>query len=79
VKKVVVKLEINMVVEAQDEDTAEDVEFFLNESSHCIENELDALSNNFKKGFCVACANSKVTYLRDADEHDLENVPSAVL
>lgn len=76
-KTVVVEMKILMLVDVQDDSTISGIESFLNESSHCTDNEIENLANNLMVGSCLSCANSNFTFLREATEHDLLNIPDA--
>ena len=49
-----------------------DINFFFNESSHCIGNEFRQIVDEHERGHC-ACFRTKARYLREATEEDHED------
>jgi hypothetical protein len=74
-KKVLVKVETFIVVSVPADNTVEDTEFLLNESSHCASNEFEAIGEIVKRdgpGDPCGCFFSKFTVVRDARKSDLD-------
>jgi hypothetical protein len=76
-KKVVVDITFQMLREVPENWTASDVEFWLNESSHCFANDLYDLVDEEKRaedGCCFTCHRTVAKYIKDAEPHDIENL-----
>jgi hypothetical protein len=74
-KTVVVEMKVEMVIEVQADDTHDDIEFLLNESSHCANNEIEKLYREVteQQGEYTrpcGCARTEFSYLREATEQD---------
>lgn len=78
-KTVVIELRIKMLAEFPADDPywdAKAIEFFYNESSHCIGNEIAALKESDdiagEESMCDSCDRTEVHFIRDAEPSDLE-------
>jgi len=75
-RPVVIELIVQMVIHVGDQSTAEDINFYLNESSHCLGTEIETLyaEDHLNPGLCFTCHRASAKYLRDATNEDLCNL-----
>lgn len=78
-KKIVIELTVKMIIEVPKDWDEEAINFYLNESSHCLETEVFQLAR--EAGFdeenpplCSICHRAKGKYIQDAREEDIENL-----
>jgi hypothetical protein len=70
VRTVVIRLAVEMVVEVVEDLDVEQIHFRFNESSYCLNNLLDQLSEETEDdGHCI-CGRADVTYVREATASD---------
>lgn len=73
-KRVIVEMKIKAVAVVPDDWDKDNVEFLLNESSHCASNEFEALAEKWKAAedndLCFGCAFTEFEY---KDEYDPDN------
>lgn len=76
-KLVKVEMQIEMLVSVPSTYTDEDIEFFLNESSHCSMNEIEQFwkeCNNTSEGCCNSCARTNFKVLdMEPSKREIEN------
>lgn len=76
-KKVVVDVTFTMLMSVSENWGKQDVEFWLNDSSHCLANEIITLQeeeNRAEEGTCFTCNRANAVYVRDALDSDIENL-----
>lgn len=76
-KKVVVAVTFTMLREVTEDWDAQSVEFWLNESSHCLSSEVQDLADEDERaedGCCFTCHRAKAAYLREATPADIEEL-----
>jgi len=77
-KKVIIELTVKMIVEVPKVWNKHNIEFWLNESSHCLENEIIQLTNEIRKrdierpDTCSICHRATGKYIKDANEKDIK-------
>lgn len=76
-KKVVVEITFTMLIDMLKDSTPYNVDFYLNESSHCLATELETLLEEEKQaepGTCFTCGRATAKYIRDATPEDLDDL-----
>lgn len=79
-KNVVIELRVKMIVKVPTEWTGDDIDFWLNESSHCLNNEVDQLYMEcndpyfVENSWCNICARAEGEYIRNASEEDMKQL-----
>ncbi len=71
-KKVVLRMEIDLIVEVPDDWDTDQIHYFYNDGTHCTSNEIQQLADTYMvdDDHHCPCPASKFTYLRDVDEKD---------
>lgn len=75
-RTVVVRLEIEYVIEVPESWTPEYIDFHRNKSSWCCDNGIDEINemiNRAGDNICATCNKSKYFYVREATKKDEEN------
>lgn len=69
-----IDLTVRMIITVPQEWGADEIDFYLNESSHCLGNEILQLAEEeqSKPGTCFTCFRAEARYVRDATAGDLE-------
>lgn len=64
-KPVLIELSVKMLVEVADDWQQDNVEFWLNESSHCLDNEILQIADTIERrpGLCTTCYRAKAKVL----------------
>ena len=71
-KKVLIKITVEHIIDAPHEWGEEMVNFYLNDSSHCISNDLlDAAEDRFRDDGTTSWLDMDASYVRDANDDDL--------
>lgn len=72
---VVIELTVRMLREYPDDWDARMIDFHLNDSSHCLGNEIRELAESDKaeEGSCDTCNRAEAHFLRAATAEDVEN------
>lgn len=76
-KDVVIEVTFTLLRKVRANWKPEDVEFWLNESSHCLSTELGVLMDEEERagdGCCFTCHRAKAKYLREASPEDVERL-----
>lgn len=73
-KTVLVELSLMTLVDVPDDWNQDNIEFYLNESCHCLGNELQELAASdayvMQRNSCDTCHRSRATYVREATADD---------
>ncbi len=79
-KKVVIELTVKMIIEVPKDWDEDSINFYLNESSHCLEAEVFQLAREVgfdeekNPSLCSICHRAKGIYIQDANEENIENL-----
>ena len=78
-KKVLVNVIIKHIIEVPENWNDYDIDFYMNESSHCLSNEITDIHIQHERllherpGYGCFCYRTTGEYIRDATDEDIEN------